>query len=514
MNVFIYDECAFSKKLIDELDWNILGTPDISVCHTSFESKCKCNENIPDVAIIYFSENSNENIFSWIKEINPNAIGLAVLPRRTYQLAKKALSFGFSVFVSKDDNISEIQNIIYEIEREYQKKVHMDELVSIGKTMVDNRQNAEQLFWSNLLFNAPENKEVILKNMSFLGVPVKSDAKYRLVLFSVKDTKRNFSHWIGDGILPKILELFRACGETFPRDMYCSNVYLTGRKLLIVQEDLGREQLERLYRMWVAACETSLSITVTLFVSAPDSIFEIKKQVRTLIEYDSVNITEHAVFWLEDRLDMKAAIDELKFTDSEWITLFADNEQAKLREKFSRLNPINSNEMFIEYQFIVEAFLRSLQVRNLPVQKKYTEFLNALVELFQTDKLDCTWFEELLDYNDSIMNMGRKDDTGKIITKIRNYVNHNLGEKLSRGQIASEMYLSESYISHIWKSQTGESLQDFIIARKMEYAKQLISFTALPLSAVAEKTGYQNFTYFERAFKKSTGMTPGEFRKK
>jgi AraC-like DNA-binding protein len=47
----------------------------------------------------------------------------------------------------------------------------------------------------------------------------------------------------------------------------------------------------------------------------------------------------------------------------------------------------------------------------------------------------------------------------------------------------------------------------------MEHAKELLRTTALPIQDISERTGYQHQMSFIRAFKKTVGTTPGEYRK-
>ncbi len=53
----------------------------------------------------------------------------------------------------------------------------------------------------------------------------------------------------------------------------------------------------------------------------------------------------------------------------------------------------------------------------------------------------------------------------------------------------------------------------FITEHKMNYAMELLRTTALPLTAISEKTGYSTPSSFIRKFKQYTGMTPGEYKK-
>ena len=53
---------------------------------------------------------------------------------------------------------------------------------------------------------------------------------------------------------------------------------------------------------------------------------------------------------------------------------------------------------------------------------------------------------------------------------------------------------------------------DFISREKMRVAASLLLSTNLPVSLVASKVGYPNFSYFSQAFRKETGLSPNEYR--
>ena len=92
------------------------------------------------------------------------------------------------------------------------------------------------------------------------------------------------------------------------------------------------------------------------------------------------------------------------------------------------------------------------------------------------------------------------------------YIRRNLDTELSRTQIAEAIYLNPEYLSRLFKRETGGSLSDYILAEKMRTAQALLADTGIPVSLVAVKVGYSNFSYFSQVFKKYTGLSPGEYR--
>ena len=92
------------------------------------------------------------------------------------------------------------------------------------------------------------------------------------------------------------------------------------------------------------------------------------------------------------------------------------------------------------------------------------------------------------------------------------YIRRNLDMELSRTQIAEAIYLNPEYLSRLFKRETGSSLSDYILTEKMRVAQTLLADTSVPVSLVASKVGYSNFSYFSQVFKKYTGVSPGEYR--
>ncbi len=92
------------------------------------------------------------------------------------------------------------------------------------------------------------------------------------------------------------------------------------------------------------------------------------------------------------------------------------------------------------------------------------------------------------------------------------YIRQNLDHDISRGEIADAIYLNPEYLSRLFKKETGVALNEFIVREKIEQAKSMLEETNIPVSVIALKIGYTNFSYFSQVFKKHTGFSPMEYR--
>lgn len=80
-------------------------------------------------------------------------------------------------------------------------------------------------------------------------------------------------------------------------------------------------------------------------------------------------------------------------------------------------------------------------------------------------------------------------------------------------------YLSEktgydySYLSNLFSAETGQTIEQFIIAQKIEKVKEWLSYNELTISEMAWRLSYSSAAHLSNQFKKVTGVTPGEYKK-
>lgn len=95
---------------------------------------------------------------------------------------------------------------------------------------------------------------------------------------------------------------------------------------------------------------------------------------------------------------------------------------------------------------------------------------------------------------------------------VKEFIHKNLNQDLSRTNLAKEVYLSEDYLSRMFKIETGKSLTVYIAEKRMEKAREYLENSNLTISQIALEVGYHNFSYFSKTFRDITGFTPNEYR--
>ena len=100
----------------------------------------------------------------------------------------------------------------------------------------------------------------------------------------------------------------------------------------------------------------------------------------------------------------------------------------------------------------------------------------------------------------------------RLCNNIKEYISWHICEPVTVAGIASYYGYNARYLSALFKSCTGIAIKDYIINAKTMQAKKLLEETSSTISQIAYSMGFQDNHNFSKYFKKSTGLTPSEYR--
>lgn len=107
-----------------------------------------------------------------------------------------------------------------------------------------------------------------------------------------------------------------------------------------------------------------------------------------------------------------------------------------------------------------------------------------------------------------------EDNTKKVIQAVKKLIDQKYMQDISLEWVADNVYLAPTYLSHLFKKETGQSLIKFLTHYRLEKARELLTNTNIKINDIAEKVGYQNASYFCLMFKSYFGITPARYREK
>ncbi len=111
--------------------------------------------------------------------------------------------------------------------------------------------------------------------------------------------------------------------------------------------------------------------------------------------------------------------------------------------------------------------------------------------------------------------MAQKQKNGvhsKQVVKCMDYIGQHLHDKITMEQLAEHVKLNETYLSKLFRKETGLSISEYIRNKRVEEAMALLRYSDKTSIEIATDLGFSSHSYFISVFKKVSGVTPKEYR--
>ncbi|MGV3577199.1 MAG: helix-turn-helix domain-containing protein [Devosia sp.] len=147
---------------------------------------------------------------------------------------------------------------------------------------------------------------------------------------------------------------------------------------------------------------------------------------------------------------------------------------------------------------LAEQFLQVHALLGSSHSRREARAFNALEALL----LECDVFNQ----------RGDRPGDGRIRRAVE-FIDDRLADKLLIDDVADAVGLSPSRLAHLFRQETGETVQGRIEARRMQMAADLLRRTSFPIKQVAASAGFESQFYFSQRFKRWMGVSPLQFRR-
>ena len=151
--------------------------------------------------------------------------------------------------------------------------------------------------------------------------------------------------------------------------------------------------------------------------------------------------------------------------------------------------------------------------------KKYhldsEEFINYYKKLKSFDKETINSFTEILDIciKYIISEKYVQIDDSIFSSKVIAYLNEHYKEDITFKQLCKVFHVGKNYLYKTLKTQTGQTINNYIISIRMKNAKRLLEHSENSVTEIASMVGFYDYNYFIRIFKRYFNTTPLQFRK-
>lgn len=151
------------------------------------------------------------------------------------------------------------------------------------------------------------------------------------------------------------------------------------------------------------------------------------------------------------------------------------------------------------------------EVSNLMLQLPYLNKFNRMIVFLELmNIIGGSKSYTLLASNDYIKK--RFSTKNKRIETIHQYLMKNYRQEVDLSAIADMVNMAEGSVCRFFKSQMGMTIFEYLNKLKVDFAKQLLMDKNLSIAEVAEDSGFNNLSHFNKQFKKVTNLQPTEYR--
>ena len=104
------------------------------------------------------------------------------------------------------------------------------------------------------------------------------------------------------------------------------------------------------------------------------------------------------------------------------------------------------------------------------------------------------------------------DKNIKLITDTNNMINNEFTNRISLETVSKELNVSKQYLSSKFTKVVGKTFTDYINNIRLRYAATLLTESEISISDICYRSGFNNFSYFSRSFKRQFGVSPQKFK--
>lgn len=139
------------------------------------------------------------------------------------------------------------------------------------------------------------------------------------------------------------------------------------------------------------------------------------------------------------------------------------------------------------------------------------DYLFQLLEARDSSSLQLIYVNYLKNLLMRLQETKNKNLNGLILDAIA-YIEENYRENISLDDVAKKINMSYHHFSRFFKESTGKNFIDYLTELRIDRAREILKDKTFNIKEICYEVGYTDPNYFSKIFKKSTGLTPTEYR--
>lgn len=516
MNVLLVDdEMDVLEGITDALDFELLGIEYVYLSQNAAHAREILLSRSVDIMVtdIEMPGESGLDLLQWVRDSGLDTVTLFCTSYANFNYAQKALEMHSFDYFLKPIAYSALQERLAAAVKEAER-IHS--LKSHSRYWQNGLQDNKKHFWASLITGEVRTEKDIFREMEKRGLSYTIKDRFLLCLFVPlhEEEAAAWKRYASKNIREEIF----ASGNLLPE----ASVPVEGdRCCLIFQQSVNYSEkgFRSLFAEFSAQVTKCLSSWINCYYQTDCSLAEIRDSFLDVEDISSDDVTSlNKIYARKDyqKKDIPYCLPQIR----EWELLLlsgrADDLVTEIHAHLDRqaarreLNMPYIKAMRIDMMQMIHTVLKQRQI--------------SAYDLFSDERFDRLRERSLLSlpdmkrYLEYIVRtasdyMSFTSESQSVVGRVKEYINSHLSEEITRNSMAKIVYLNSDYLARLFKKETGQSLGAYLQDRRIHEAKKLLVQTNIQVNEIAQRVGYDNFSYFSHTFREKTGVTPNEYRK-
>lgn len=449
------------------------------------------------------------------KEINPLVHIIFISGHQDFSYAKEAIQLNAEGYLLKPVDDDELNEMLIELCSKIEKERKQDLSLTETLTLV----NQELLLrWFNEFTSGQVEAHIhhilapLLQSGSAVAVIEIDDLKWKIQSW-MEEERRLFTVSITDFI--------RDFSEKKNLGSVITSYDYRFVLLSSVQEEYFASLLEEMIGAFSQAFPFTITIGIGMYTTEMDKLHDSYRQAQAAL----------SIKWImgKNRLIRSASEWSPKATMASKLEEIVERMlQAMLKYDLVTIDDcllmlFKGDEPLSQKNDVYELIIRITSKLHADLQKineNLYEILNwdshqpNILFQFETVHDILSWLRRRFFELSELLYLKKQRQKRKLIDEITEYIEKRLEQKVTLNEVAAHFDFTPNYLGHLFKVETNILFSDFLNELRMKRVCELLMDPTIKIYQIAEHVGYKNLIYFNRQFKQTMGMSPGEYRKK
>lgn len=527
MNLLLVDDEEYVIESIRKnIDWEKSGITRVCTAFSMKQAQDAMDMMPVDVIIsdIVMPNGSGFDFVEWVREKSYEVQVIFLTSYAEFDYARRAISLDSVDYLLKPIDFEELEMALGRAVKKVEENRKYQDYQKASWHWKRNLPLLQKDYWTEVL-RGNISADMLQKEAEQRRLPYQESWEFLPISLIFYEGRCNQKIWDNktlsfcvENVLSEILEKTELQVETVVSMEENSFVVICGRKTPeCTPDEMKKHEIMERFVQWISE---KVHMDVWCGVGSMESAEHIREVVSLIgkMRDNSLSVWNR-VLYLSDFENPRITCQNPEL--GVWEALLEQEKKDELMESIGQyLEDISCREMvtreiLLSFQMDVTQMVYSwLANKEIKAHLLFLEEENE--QYFQNSLRGVNGAKEYADHLITKAIQYRKyvDKTTSVTEKICQYIDQHYKEEIRRDDLGELVYLNTDYMSRMFKKEVGVSISTYILQKRVEEAKKLLSQSNLPINTVSIYVGYSNFSYFTKMFKENTGYSPLEYRRK